>query len=91
MSYLFRYWDALSSFDLIYFDTSKVTNMAGMFYRCTSAKFFDLSSFDTTQVEDMNHMFYYCSAMKSLDLSSIKRVMSKICHICSIDVPFYQK
>ncbi|CCY45704.1 conserved domain protein [Clostridium sp. CAG:1193] len=50
------------------FDTSKVTNMSGMF-SVSSATTLDLSSFDTSNVTDMWQMFYMSKAT-SLDLSS---------------------
>ena len=49
-------------------DTSNVTTMEGMFYRCTSLTELDLSSFNTSNVVNMNVMFRYCSALETLDI-----------------------
>ena len=51
-------------------NTSNVTNMQGMFYKCKALNSLDLSSFNTANVTDMSYMFYYCMVLKSLDLSS---------------------
>ena len=51
-------------------DTSKVTNMYGMFYQCSSLTSLDLSNFDTSKVTDMSGMFNSCSSLTSLDLSN---------------------
>ena len=50
-------------------DTSKVTNMANMFYLCAKLESLDLSSFDTSNVTDMFGMFSNCEVLESLDLS----------------------
>ena len=50
-------------------DTSKVTNMNGMFYRCINLTSLDLSGWNTSNVTNMNSMFNNCSALTSLDLS----------------------
>ena len=42
------------------FDTSKVTNMSGMFGLVLANEDFDLSSFDTSNVTDMSYMFSTC-------------------------------
>lgn len=55
---------------LEHLDTSKVTNMSGMFMRCQSLKSLDLSTFNTAEVKNMNCMFSHCEALESLDLSS---------------------
>ena len=39
-------------------DTSKVTNMKGMFHECY--KFNQPLAFDTSNVIDMDYMFYLC-------------------------------
>ena len=52
------------------FNTSKVTNMVGMFSWCQSLTTLDLNSFNTQNVIDMVNMFYHCSSLTSLDLSS---------------------
>ena len=50
-------------------DTSKITNMGGMFSRCTSLETLDLSMFDTSNVTNMSNMFDGCKNLKSVNLS----------------------
>ena len=50
-------------------DTSKVTNMSCMFYRCSSLQSLDVSGFDTSNVTNMNSLFSGCSSLQSLDVS----------------------
>lgn len=52
------------------FNTSKVTNMAEMFYSCSNIKKINVTNFDTSNVTNMNHMFDTCDLLSSLDLSS---------------------
>ncbi|MBQ1768978.1 MAG: BspA family leucine-rich repeat surface protein, partial [Oscillospiraceae bacterium] len=59
----------LTSLDVSGFDTSRVTNMSGMFLYCQSLTSLDVSGFDTSKVTDMGYMFYNCSRLTSLDLS----------------------
>lgn len=56
--------------NLHYLNTSKVTTMHNMFYRCTSFKSLDLSTFETSNVEDFGYMFWKCNRLESLDVSS---------------------
>lgn len=51
------------------FNTSKVTDMSGMFSG-QPVKNIDLSSFDTGNVTNMYHMFYRCLELKELNLCS---------------------
>ena len=69
---LFNGLTNVTSFNLMYFDTSSVTNMSYMFSNCSSLETLDLSSFDTSKVELMNDMFVYCNKLVSLDLSSFE-------------------
>ena len=50
-------------------DTSNVTNMGDMFYRCSNLTSLDLPRWDTSKVTNMSNMFYSCSNLTSLDLS----------------------
>ncbi|MCQ2415515.1 MAG: BspA family leucine-rich repeat surface protein, partial [Lachnospiraceae bacterium] len=50
-------------------NTSKVTNMTGMFYSCKALSSLNLSNFDTSKVTDMTGMFAFCHALSSLDVS----------------------
>ena len=60
--------------NLEYLNTENVTDMAGMFYGCSSLESLDLSHFDTKNVtgNGMVGMFYECSSLKSLDVSSFE-------------------
>ena len=60
--------------NLEYLNTENVTDMAGMFYGCSSLESLDLSHFDTKNVtgNGMDGMFYECSSLKSLDVSSFE-------------------
>ena len=51
-------------------DTSKATDMSGMFGYCEGLTSLDVSKFNTANVTDMSSMFQGCSGLTSLDLSS---------------------
>lgn len=51
-------------------DTSKTTDLTGLFAYCSSLKSLDLSKFKTGHIEAMSLMFIDCKSLKSLDLSS---------------------
>ena len=51
---------------MFYIDTSKVTNMKYLFYRCESLEYLDLSNFETSNVENMECMFSDCSKLKEI-------------------------
>ena len=53
-----------------FLNTSKVTDMSGMFSSCFALTSLDLSRFNTAQVKYMNFMFEGCESLTSLDLSS---------------------
>ena len=69
MIYYFGNFNKMTSIDLSALDTSEVTNMFGMFYKCSSLTSLDVSNFDTSKVTNMREMFYECSSLTSLDLS----------------------
>ena len=54
----------------INFDTSKVTDMPSMFYKCSSLTSLNISNFNTSKVTDMGNMFRNCSSLTTLDLSN---------------------
>ena len=58
------------SMNLGNFDTSKVTDMDGMFSYCSSLTSLNISSFDTSKVTSMSGMFYDCRSLTSLDVSN---------------------
>ena len=60
----------LTTVDLSNFNTSKVTDMYGMFNGCSSLTSLDVSNFNTSNVERMTSMFQFCSSLKTLDLSN---------------------
>ncbi|MGF0098173.1 BspA family leucine-rich repeat surface protein [Prevotella sp. SGI.027] len=53
-------------------NTQNVTNMSGMFYRCSALTSLDVSNFNTQNVTNMNGMFRECWALTSLDVSNFK-------------------
>ncbi len=50
-------------------NTSQVTDMYGMFYKCQSLDSLDVSGFDTSLVTTMRSMFWGCLSLESLDVS----------------------
>ena len=51
------------------FDTSRVTNMRGMFMRCEKLAGVNVDGFDTKNVTDMAGMFSDCSSLQELNVS----------------------
>ncbi|MBQ3334100.1 MAG: BspA family leucine-rich repeat surface protein [Eubacteriaceae bacterium] len=72
-SHMFARLLVVENIDLSYFDTSKVTNMCGMFsgdiMSVNRLANLDVSHFDTSQVTNMNAMFADCG-LTDLDLSN---------------------
>ena len=67
---LFENWTGLQSADLSGLDTSGVTSMNSMFYKCSSLSTLNLSGkFKTAKVTSMQFMFGGCSSLSSLDVS----------------------
>lgn len=65
MSYMFGGCDRLQSLDLSNFNTSKVTNMEGMFLRCTNLQAIYVGNgWSTTAVTNSDRMFSYCPMLK---------------------------
>ena len=60
----------IKDLDLSNFDTSKVTNMVGMFYSMSNLTSLNLSNFDTSKVTNMRYMFYNTRSLTSLNLSN---------------------
>ena len=50
-------------------DTSKVTNMGGMFDSCFKLTSLDVSGFDTSNVTNMGYMFNNCRSLTFIDVS----------------------
>ena len=55
--------------NISYLDTSNVTTMVCMFYKCSNLTTLNLSSFDTSNVTNMASMFSDCSKLTDLNLS----------------------
>ncbi len=53
-------------------DTSNVSNMQGMFLRCSSLTNLDISNFKTDNVTNMGSIFSGCSSLTNLDISNFK-------------------
>ena len=64
-------------------DTSKVTNMNGMFRECYALTFVPL--FDTSNVTNMQHMFVYCRNLPTVPLFDTSKVtnMGSMFSICT--------
>ena len=77
---------AITSIDLLAFDTSNVTDMSKMFAECYGLVNLDLSHFDTSNVTDMSDMFAYSSSLANLNISNFDTFnvtdMSGMFHHC---------
>ena len=56
--------------NISYLNTSEMTNMRDMFYRCSMFGSLDLSTFNTAKVTNMSHMFYDCSNLQYINISN---------------------
>ena len=65
----FQFFSNLTTIKFDNFDTSKVTDMQGMFYECSQLASLDVSKVDTSKVTTMWGMFSGCSQLTSLDIS----------------------
>ena len=54
---------------LKYLDTSRTTNMDGMFWGCQNLETLDVSNFNTSKVVNMSNLFVNCYKIKRLDVS----------------------
>lgn len=52
-------------------NTSKVTNMEGMFSYCKSLEHIDLSQLDFSKTESLKNFLYNCSSLKEIDLTPL--------------------
>lgn len=57
LTYAYESCNGITSLNTTGWDTSKVTNMAGMFTGCAYLTSIDVSGFDTSNVTDMHNMF----------------------------------
>ena len=69
LSYLFYNCPEITALDLSNWDTSNVTNMAGLFGFCGGLTSLNISGFQTSSLTDMSGMFECCKGLTSLDLS----------------------
>ena len=69
-SYILAEFAYLRSINFDNFNTSKVTNMTGMFRNSARLASLDLSNFDTSNVTSMESMFKSSFTMTSLDVSN---------------------
>ena len=70
-SYIFRNLNQVTEIqNITNLNTSNVTNMQGMFYRCQSLQQLPIRTFNTSNVTDMSFMFYDCNQLYKLDLSN---------------------
>lgn len=69
MCYMFSH-SAFENIDLNSFDTSKATDIHGMFMGCSNLTTLDLSSFDTSKVENIDQLFNECYSLNTIYVSS---------------------
>ena len=70
-SFMFYRMSALTTINnLDRLNTENVTDMMGMFVKCSSLETIDVSHFNTEKVTDMSMMFANCKRLKYLDLTS---------------------
>ena len=60
---------ALQSIDVSTWDTSKCTNMSGMFLQCVALEELHVSNWNTGNVKSIMQMFWGCNKLKTLDVS----------------------
>ena len=74
---MFSQYTSLTNIEFNNFNTSKVTNMAGMFYGCTNLIVLDLSGWDTSKVTHTGFynggigMFAGCTNLKTIYVSDL--------------------
>ena len=67
---LFAELSKLTTLDVSGLDTSDMTDMSHMFFKCFYVKDIDVSNFNTAKVTKMEYMFYDCSDLLYLDLAN---------------------
>ena len=77
MRFMFSSCSSLTSLDVTYFNTAKVTNMSYMFSSCLSLTSLYLTNFNTANVTNMSRMFENCRALTTIYASS-KFVTTKV-------------
>ena len=85
-AYMFSNLTVLLWVDLTNWKTSKVTNMANIFYGCRNLNELDLSSWNSKNVTSMASMFEFCTGLVELNLSgwntSVTTNMSRMFYSC---------
>jgi len=87
ISKLFEKERYITYLNLTNFNTSKATDMSGMFISCSYLKKIDgINNFITDNVTNMAYMFYYCEVLECLNLSNFNTSkvtdMSKMFRCC---------
>lgn len=79
--------DNIKSIDVSNLDTSKVTDMCGMFEDCTYLEHLDISGLDVSKVITMESMFRDCTYLKSVNLPTLTTTsltnMDEMFHRCT--------
>ena len=76
--YWFSYCENLVTIENISnLNTSEMTDMTYMFYRCKKLQSLDVSNFNTENVTDMSNMFRKCENLQSLDVSNFNTAKVK--------------
>ena len=60
----------INKFRFVWFNTSNVTTMYGLFWFCESLKELDIINFSTSNVTNMRYMFSDCYSLIILDLTN---------------------
>ena len=64
--------EEIITLDLSSWNTSNVTTMNGMFYRCKNLKTLHIENFDMSSIQDLGAMCRYCESLKYVDISKWK-------------------
>ena len=60
--------------DLNFIDTSLITDMSYLFYKCENLKTINFTDSDTSKVTNMSHMFQNCKSLQTFDLAHLNTV-----------------
>ena len=89
INYAFKH----KQYDLNFIDTSKITDMSGLFTYI--AHDFDVSGWDVSNVTDMDNMFYNCKkfncALSDWDISNITRWKNMFSGCDKMTIPSWYK
>ena len=70
LTYAYESCNGITSLNTTGWDTSKVTNMAGMFTGCSKLTSIDVYNWDVSNVTNMANMFNGCGKLTSIDVSN---------------------